>query len=475
MNSTDRSGSKFEKVLSAKDVLMLAFGAMIGWGWVISAGDWILSGGVLGAVIGFAVGGMMVFCVGLAYAELTSAMPQCGGNHVFSYRALGPNGSFICTWAIILGYVGCVCFEACALPTIIAYLYPPFLKGYLGTVAGSDIYVSWIAAAILISVFVTYVNIRGTKEAANLQNVLTFIVGAAGILLIAGAAGNGDAGNLSGQLFTGSSASGAFHSVVSVAIITPFFFIGFDVIPQTAEEMCFPLKKVGKIMMFSILFAIAFYSLVILGVGLIYSREEIGQLTERLALIPAEAMTRAFRSPVMADVLIIGGICGIATSWNSFLIGGSRSIYALAQSHMLPQCFARLHPRYKTPVNALVLIGILSCIAPFFGQNIVRWIIPAGNFGCCIAYCIVSVSFLILRKKEPDLPRPYKVKHYKIVGLLAVCMSAFMTAMYIIPGSGNTLKPQEWMIAGGWILLGIFFYFLCRKRYGDDFGSRPEI
>ena len=84
----------------------------------------------------------MIFFVGLTYAELTAAMPQCGGEHVFSHRAMGPTGSFICTWAIVLGYVSVACFEACAFPTIITYLWPGFLKGYLYTVAGFDVYAS---------------------------------------------------------------------------------------------------------------------------------------------------------------------------------------------------------------------------------------------------------------------------------------------------------------------------------------------
>ena len=106
----EKKKSEFDKVFSAWDILVIAFGAMIGWGWVVSTG--------------------MIFFVGLTYAELTSAMPQCGGEHVFSYKAMGPIGSFICTWAIILGYVSVVCFEACAFPTIIQYIYPGFLKGY---------------------------------------------------------------------------------------------------------------------------------------------------------------------------------------------------------------------------------------------------------------------------------------------------------------------------------------------------------
>ena len=87
--------SEFDKVFSAWDILVIAFGAMIGWGWVVSSGDWITRGGVIGAAIGFALGGVMVFFVGLTYAELTAAMPQCGGEHVFSYKAMGPIGSYI--------------------------------------------------------------------------------------------------------------------------------------------------------------------------------------------------------------------------------------------------------------------------------------------------------------------------------------------------------------------------------------------
>ena len=122
---------KLKKELNTWDILVMAFGAMIGWGWVVSSGEWIQRGGVLGAAIGFVLGGVMIFFVGLSYAELTAAMPQSGGEHVFSLRALGASGSFVCTWAIVLGYIGVVCFEACALPSILAYLFPGFLRGYL--------------------------------------------------------------------------------------------------------------------------------------------------------------------------------------------------------------------------------------------------------------------------------------------------------------------------------------------------------
>lgn len=471
----EKKKSEFDKVFSAWDILVIAFGAMIGWGWVVSTGDWISRGGVIGAAIGFALGGVMIFFVGLTYAELTAALPQCGGEHVFSYKAMGPIGSFICTWAIVLGYVSVVCFEACALPTIITYIYPKFLRGYLYTVAGFDIYASWLAVAMIVAIFITFINIKGAKTAAILQTVLTVIIGGVGILLVVASAVSGDVSNLQPQLFASEDTVTSLKAVMSVAVMTPFFFIGFDVIPQAAEEINVPLKKIGKIMILSIVLAVTFYALIIVGVGYVMNASDIAASMEGSGLVTADAMAKAFNSSIMSKVLIIGGMCGIVTSWNSFLIGGSRAMYSMAESYMIPRTFAKLHPKYKTPVNALYLIGILSVLAPLFGRKMLVWIVDAGNFGCCLAYCMVALSFIILRSKAPDMKRPYKVKHYKFVGVMAVLMSGFMVVMYMIPGSGSTLVVQEWAMAGGWSLLGVVFFIICKLKYKEKFASHVDV
>lgn len=142
---------------------------------------------------------------------------------------------------------------------------------------------------------------------------------------------------------------------------------------------------------------------------------------------------------------------------------------------MIPKTFAKLHPKYKTPINALILIGVISAISPFAGRQMLVWVSDAGNVGCCLAYCMVSISFLILRKKAPDMPRPYKVKHDKLIGYSAVLLSGGMVAMYIIPESGSTLAPQEWLIAGAWSLVGLLFYSLEKRKYGKDFGKHVDI
>lgn len=467
--------SEFSKVLNAGDVLVVAFGAMIGWGWVVSSGQWITSGGVLGTVLGFIIGGIMIYFVGSCYAELTTAMPKCGGEHVFSYKAFGSIGAYICTWSIILSYIGVVCYEAVSFPTILQYVFPKIARGYLYSVGGFDIYFTWLLIAIGMALLILFLNIIGMKKAARFQKILTCVIAAVGIALVAGAAYSGNVNNLQNQLLVGDTNGEIIQNIAKVAIMTPFFLFGFDVIPQAAEEINVPLKKLGKMMILSIIMAVSFYVLVVLVVGYVMNAGQIKtSMSSATGLVTADAMGVAFNNANMAKVLIIGGLCGIVTSWNSFLIGGSRALYSMSVSYMLPRKFAVLHKKYNTPVNSLLLIGALSVISPFFGRSMLVWIVDAGNFACCFAYCIVSLSFIVLRRKEADMRRPYKVKHYKFVGIVAVIMSGTMSAMYIIPETNCTLVWQEWVIVGGWILLGIIMAYISKKKYGDKFANLIE-
>ncbi|MBQ9156801.1 MAG: APC family permease [Eubacterium sp.] len=466
--------SKFDKVMGSWDILVIAFGAMIGWGWVVNSGDWITTAGFMGSILAFLIGGAMVIFVGFTYAELTSAMPQTGGEHIFAYRAMGPAGSFVCTWAIILGYVATAAFEAAALPTVVTYVFPGFNQGYLYTIAGRDIYVTTIILGVAVSILITCINLAGSKTAAILQSVLTAIIAIAGILLIAASVLQGDSANITGQFFVAGEGSLA-KSIFKVACMTPFLFIGFNVIPQAAEEVNVPYKKIGMIMLFSIVLAIAWYLLIVFAICYAMPQSAIvEELNAQNGLVTAECMVRVFHSELMGKVLIVGGLCGIITSWNSFLMGGSRALYSMGESRMLPEIFGRLG-KNKTPSAAIILCGLLCCIAPFFGRGVLVWLVDAASFGCVVAYFMVSIAFCILRKKEPEMVRPYKVKCGMLVGVLAVILAGFMTFLYVIPSPvSSALLWQEWIVVGTWILLGLIFYFFSKKKYGAEFG-RVEI
>lgn len=463
------ANSDFTKVLRTRDVLMIAFGAMIGWGWVVSSGQWIQAGGVIGTAIGFIIGGLMIYLVGLTYAELTTAMPKCGGGQNFSYAAFGAAGSYICTWTLILSYIGVVCFEACSFATIMQYVVPDFLQGYLYTVAGYDVYASWVAVAIIASALIVYIQYIGTKKAAKLQNVLTCIIAGVGLFLMAGSAYSGNWENLSGQIFVGEDYGEMINNILKVAITTPFFLFGFDIIPQAAEEINVPLKRLGHLMLVSIGLAVIFYAFIVIAIGYVMSPEQISASMGDSGMVTADAISVAFSNEAMTKVLIIGGLCGIVTTWNSFLIGGSRVIYSMSKVRMLPKTFSRIHPEYNTPWVAILFLGFLSMIAPFFGRVMLVWIVDAANFACCLAYCIVAMSFLVLRKKKPQMARPFRVKNGMLIGSLAVLMSGFMALMYVVPGTNCSLEWQEWIIVGGWGMIGLLLAIRAKRLYKHNF------
>ena len=149
-------------------------------------------------------------------------------------------------------------------------------------------------------------------------------------------------------------------------------------------------------------------------------------------------------------------------------------MYSLANSNMIPHVFSKIHEKHKTPVYTLMLIGFLTLLAPFLGRQALTWLVDVANMGCCVAYFIVALAFLKLRKSEPDMPRPYKVRHSKIIGVLAVIMSGFMVVMYIIPNTGATLVSQEWAIIIGWMVLAVFFAIYAKHKYGDMFGREGD-
>lgn len=448
---------KFDRVLTRKDVLALAFGAMIGWGWVVLAGGWVKTGGSLGAILAFLIGAVAIIFIGLTYAELVAAMPLVGGEHVYSYRALGITASFITTWTIILGYVSVVAFEAVALPTVLDYLVPGYQHGYMWTIAGWDVYATWVLVGVAGSIIITYINYIGIKTTAVLQNLLTALIIIVGIMFITGSLFNGSTAKMEPLFVDG------VKGIFGVLIAVPFMFVGFDVIPQAAGEIKLPYNVIGKVLMLSVFMAAAWYILIVLGAARALTVQEM----EASQLVTADAMAAVFGGAWAGKLLLIAGIGGIITSWIGFFIGGSRAIYAMAEARMLPAFLAKLHPKYKTPTNAILLIGVLSTLAPFFGRKTLVWLVDAGGLGIIIAWGMVALSFLVLRKREPQMVRPFKVKYGQFVGYAAVILSLALALLYLPFSPSALVWPYEWAIFLGWMGFGLVFYLYARMAYGN--------
>ena len=452
---------RFAKVLKGREVIALSFGAMIGWSWVLMTGVWLNEAGTLGTVIAFSVGGLAIALIGLTYSELASAMPRAGGEHIYTRRALGNHWSFACTWALLFSYVNVCLFEAVALPTAVSYLWPDISLGTLWNVLGSDVDIGFVILGSGAAAVVTWVNYLGIRTAALAQTIVTGLIICAGLLLFSGAAFNGQVANAEPWLATPAS------GVLAVLIMVPAMLVGFDVIPQSAEEIDLPPQQVGKLLVISVFCAVAWYVLITLSVGLGLTAQQQADSTMATA-DAASALWSNFGGGNWAGAfLVLGGIGGILTSWNAFIVGASRVLFALAESGHVPAAFMRLHPKYKTPYVGILAIGILSMFAPLFGKTILVWLINSGSFAVTIAFVFVAISFLVLRRKEPDMPRPFKVSHPRLVGYGAVLLALGLLSAFL-PWSDSALSwPEEWMTIVIWTAIGLILWLRYRARDGD--------
>lgn len=437
--------TEFVRILKRGDVLALAFGAMIGFGWVVLTGGFLEDAGPLGAALAFVAGGVVVGLIALLYAELAAAMPRAGGEYVYALRALGSRSAFVTSWALVLGYISVVAFEAVALPETVLYLFPDMLAGHLWTVAGYDVYISWVAVGLVSAIVMSTLNYIGVRPSAVFQTIAVLFLLAVGLALAAGAITGGSAENME-PLFT----SGT--GLISVLVATPFLFVGFDVIPQSAEEINLPYRQVGRLLILSVVLAASWYVLIMLTVG---SAAPVDILADA-QLAAASGMTELWESDVMGTLLVLGGIAGILTSWNAFLIGSSRLIYAMGQTGILPRWFGKLHPRFRTPGNAIIFIGGLSLFAPLFGEQMLDWLVDAGGLSLIVAYLLVAASFMRLRRIEPGMTRPFRVPAAKLMGPLAMVLALALGALYL-PGMPAALSGPEWIIIGIWWAMGIVY------------------
>lgn len=442
-----------QKAFGTKDVLALAFGTMVGWGWIMLSGAWAASAGMLGAIGAYVVGAILCVFVGMVYAELTPAIPCTGGGVVFSYKAMGYWPAVIAGLATSFAYIGVAAWEGPAFATAIDYVVPIPKIGFLWTIQGFDVYGSWALIAIAASVIITMVNYKGAKQAAIFQSIATIGLVTVGIIFVFGGATRGDISNTK-PLFTD------VKGFASVLLMVPAMFVGFDVIPQSAGEMNVPLKKIPKLLILSICAAAAWYMIMIMTTCL-----SAPAAVREAGVIPvADSMAYAFGSPIWGKICIVGAICGILTSWNGFLYGGARVLYSLANAKMLPAFLGEIHPKYNTPSNAVLTCGILSTFSCLLGKGALVWFVNASSFGVVIMYLMVALSFCFLRKNQPDLARPYKVKYGKFVGAMAIFVAFFFAWLYT-PLGPSPLIGIEWLLVIGWFILGLCLAFYAKNKY----------
>ncbi len=449
------SNGNFKKDMRPIDVWGLALGAIIGWGCFVLPGSAFLpKAGPLGTMAGMLIGALLIIVIALSYGYLIRRYPLSGGEFIYTKEAIGKRNAFVCGWGMILAYWSLIPLNATALALISRYLFPGIVQwGLLYQIAGWDVYAGEVILASAFIIIMAIVNIRGIKQAAWLQTAIALtLVGCICIVTFL-VMGMSDWSNLEPGFPDGRR---WWKGVFSIVAMAPWAFIGFDCIPQSAEEYNFSHKKSTGIMISAILVAAILYIAVcaMTAVGLKPWQE---LLADRVNW-PTGHVVRNTLGRVGLTVLGIAMFCAVVSGMNAFYISTSRLMYAMANEGSLPKWFAKLSPKYGTPKNGIIFTMCASLFAPWFGREILIWNVDMTSVGAAIVFAYTTASAAIIARKKNDRLQMW-------IGWIGCIFSLFFLSLLIIPGMPGYLSFQSRVVLFAWIAIGVVFYLTIRKNY----------
>lgn len=445
----------FKKAMRPIDVWGLALGAIIGWGCFVLPGNAFLpKAGPLGTAAGMLIGALLIVVISLSYGYLIRKFPVSGGEFIYTKEAIGKRNAFVCGWGMILAYWSLIPLNATALALISRYLFPGVIQwGLLYQVAGWDVYAGEVILASAFIIIMAIINIRGIKQATWLQTAIALTLVGCICLLTFYIMGTCDWSNLAPGFPDGRR---WWTGVFSIVAMAPWAFIGFDCIPQSAEEYNFSHKKSTGIMVSAILVAAILYIAVcsLTASGLEPWQELLAQRNNW----PTGYVVRNTVGLVGLVILGIAMFCAVVSGMNAFYISTSRLMYAMAVEGSLPKWFGRNSPKFGTPANAIIFTMFASLFAPWFGREILLWIVDMTSVGAAIVFAYTTASAAIIAKRQGHRGQVW-------LGVLGCLISIFFLALLLVPGMPGYLSFQSRVVLVAWIIIGLLFYLNIRKTY----------
>lgn len=445
----------FKKAMRPIDVWGLALGAIIGWGCFVLPGNAFLpKAGPLGTAAGMLIGALLIVVISLSYGYLIRKFPVSGGEFIYTKEAIGKRNAFVCGWGMILAYWSLIPLNATALALISRYLFPGVIQwGLLYQVAGWDVYAGEVILASAFIIIMAIINIRGIKQATWLQTAIALTLVGCICLLTFYIMGTCDWSNLAPGFPDGRR---WWTGVFSIVAMAPWAFIGFDCIPQSAEEYNFSHKKSTGIMVSAILVAAILYIAVcsLTASGL----EPWQELLAQRSNWPTGYVVRNTVGLVGLVILGIAMFCAVVSGMNAFYISTSRLMYAMAVEGSLPKWFGRISPKFGTPANAIIFTMFASLFAPWFGREILLWIVDMTSVGAAIVFAYTTASAAIIAKRQGHRGQVW-------LGVLGCLISIFFLALLLVPGMPGYLSFQSRVVLVAWIIIGLLFYLNIRKTY----------
>lgn len=484
MNNGGNSGT-LKRQLSPMHVWAIAFGCVIGWGSFINPGKKFLpNSGVAGTAIAMVLGALVMIVIAMSYAYMVPKYPRAGGEFTFTKACFGKRTAYICGWFLVAAYLTNVPMNSTAIGLIVDGIdgSADILKfGFHYSVAGFEIYMGEMLLAMAILILFGYLNILGVQKAGFIQTVLSSLLILCVATLSVSALLSPKASTLNLQplwgfdkaaamaagattenigAFARTGTGGIISAILATFAIAPWAYVGFDAIPQAAEEFNFSFRKVTGIMVVAIAFGCFVYTsnntVSALALANWPDRVMDGQW---VLLVAAEEMLGTF-----GKVLIGTGVsCAVLSGIMGFYLAASRLMYSMSREGYLPAWFSVVDAKYGTPRNAMIFCILISLSGPILGREALGWFVDMCAIGASIGYLFTCASTLVTVKRDQD-----GTPLLKAMAAVGVCFSvAFIILQLVpIPGlSGVHFGRESYMLLIVWIILGALFYSRQSKQF----------
>jgi basic amino acid/polyamine antiporter, APA family len=460
------------RVLGPGQLIMLGVGAVIGTGIFVLTGQAAAANAGPAIVISMVLAGLTSALAALCYSEFAATVPVAGSAYTYAYATLGEFIAWVIGWDLILEYALGAATVAVGwsgnLVTLLGQLglsFPAAISAAPGTavaVAGGDpVTAVFNLPAVLITIAVTALLMFGVSESATVNAVIV-VVKVAVVLIVIGA----------GAMFidpanwhpfvpenTGRFGEYGWSGVLRGAGVIFFAYIGFDAVSTSAQEAKNPQRDMPIGILWSLAICTILYVLVSgVMVGLVPYRSMLNQPAPLVVAIEAAAGRAAgtpWESPmaIVKILVTVGALAGLSSVMVVMMLAQPRIFLAMAKDGLMPRWAGRVHPRYRTPHVSTIVTGTVVAIAA--GLTPIGTLGNLVSIGTLMAFVIVSIGIIVLRRTRPELPRPFRMAMVPLLPMLSAAVSFLLML---------SLPRSTWERLIIWMVIGVAFYFLYGYR-----------
>jgi APA family basic amino acid/polyamine antiporter len=445
--------------LSTVEYFTFGFGTMIGVGWLVLMDDWLTRGGPGGGMLGFLLGGLLLFPIAHTYGRLVQRIQDAGAEIAYTERVMPPLVSFAAGWTMVLSYAIVCPWEAVATGNLLARVFPALNSYQLYAIGGTPIYAPRLGVGVALTTLITIVNYRGIRPSGLFQDAMTFgLLITFAIFTVLGFT-RGSPSNLH-PLFSHPGRSGVWLSIFLVLQIVPYFMTGFESVAKGSEEarQGFDPRNFTKAIYAALVAGFLFYVIIIAVVTWVYPWREIVSGHVRTEV----AFERTFGSHGIAQLILFGAFLSLLKIFNGNFVAATRMLYALGRRDVVHRSLGRVHPVYATPAAAITLVAAISIVGAMMGDAILVPITEVGSLTVGIGWLSACVAYILLARREASSQGALPGTGLAWTG---AAVSAGIILMKIVPGVPGSFTRAEWIAFAAWSAAGLAFWCL---RHRDE-------